>query len=250
MVISETVDRSVAALKMPSAYEKYVEIYCMKSVVWFLIPLAYNILLMMLCAVLGHATRRLPENFNESGFIFVSVSTTLFAWVVFVPAYYSAVSAILQSAILGFCLLLNAFVTLGCQFLRIVYAVFFVAPDKMNFSVGSTNIGTTTAIRAAADPKLSKVSPSQLMTPSSETKSPLSVCKVSTPESKVILVGVKVPSPDNEAETPETKAPSPETQLPSSENEASLPENETLGLPSEAIVPGLAIEVSSSDTTG
>ena len=123
---------------MPTPFVEYVELYCDKPVVWFVVPLAYNIVLMTVCAVLGFLTRRLPENFNESAFIFVSVATTLFAWVVFIPAYFSASYAYLQSAILAFCLLLNTFVTIGCQFLRVVYAVFFVPPESIRFSTVAT----------------------------------------------------------------------------------------------------------------
>ncbi len=126
--MSELVDPSSVVLNMPTPYEKYVEIYCQKSVPLFLMPLSYNISLMAVCTVLGFITRKLPENFNESAYIFVSVSTTLFAWIVFIPAYFTQTSFYLQPAILGFCLVLNAFVTLGCLFLRVVYAVFFSAP--------------------------------------------------------------------------------------------------------------------------
>jgi 4-amino-4-deoxy-L-arabinose transferase-like glycosyltransferase len=127
---SEYVDPSAARLKMLSSFDKYVELYCHKSTVWFLIPLVYNILLMLVCAVIGFITRKLPDNFNESWFIFVSVSTTLFAWVVFIPAYFTSSHVYLQPAILGFCLILICFVTLGCQFGPIIYVIIFLPADK------------------------------------------------------------------------------------------------------------------------
>jgi 7 transmembrane sweet-taste receptor of 3 GCPR len=128
------VDRSVATLIQPTVYVNYIELYCRKSVAWFLIPLSYNMILMIGCAVLGFLARHLPENFNDSQFIFISVSTTLFVWILFIPAYFTAYYAYLQSVIIGFCLVSNIGVTLGCQFIRIVYAVLFVPTDKIQFN--------------------------------------------------------------------------------------------------------------------
>jgi hypothetical protein len=128
---SEYVDPSAARLEMLSSFDKYVELYCHKSTEWFLVPLVYNILLMLNCAVIGFITRKLPDNFNESWFIFVSVSTTLFAWVVFIPAYFTTSHAYIQPVILGFCLILICFVTLGCQFAPIIYVVIFMPEDKI-----------------------------------------------------------------------------------------------------------------------
>ena len=144
---------------MTTPFVEFVELFCEKTVGWFVVPLAYNILLMTVCAAIGFLTRSLPENFNESAFIFISVATTLFAWVVFIPAYFNAYYAYLQSAILAFCLLLNTFVTIGCQFLRIVYAVFFIPPESIHFSTVATaankiNVGTTAAAANAAPPSI------------------------------------------------------------------------------------------------
>ena len=119
---------------MSNRFDNYVELYCHTSTASFLIPLVYNILLMLVCAVIGFLTRKLPENFNESWFIFVSVSTTLFAWVVFIPAYFTSYYAYMQSAILGFCLVLNGLVTIGVQFVPIIYAVALIPTERIKFS--------------------------------------------------------------------------------------------------------------------
>jgi hypothetical protein len=144
--VSEYVSSSMPSLKMPSSFDKYAELYCHKSTVWFLIPLAYNIILMLVCAVIGFITRKLPQNFSESWFIFVSVSTTLFAWAVFIPAYFTSYYSYMQSAILGFCLVLNIVVTLCCQFLPIIYAAIFVPTDRIKFSMMSEFSTKTTAV--------------------------------------------------------------------------------------------------------
>ncbi len=41
----------------------------------------------------GFLTRKLPANFNESWFIFVSVATTVFIWCVFLPTYFTTYHA-------------------------------------------------------------------------------------------------------------------------------------------------------------
>jgi len=129
VIVSEIIATSETSLKMPSIYEDYVELYCNKSTVWFMLPLAYNIIIMILCAGIGFITRKLTDNFNESWFIFLSVVTTLFAWIVFIPVYFTISFMYLQPVILGFALILNAVVTLICQYLPIIYALVF-DPDS------------------------------------------------------------------------------------------------------------------------
>jgi hypothetical protein len=104
---------------------------------------------MLICAVIGFITRKLPENFNESWFIFVSVSTTLFAWIVFIPTYFTSYYAYMQSAILGFCLVLISLITLCCQFLPIIYATMFLPTEKIKVSAAAElTLKVTAAIPA------------------------------------------------------------------------------------------------------
>ena len=65
--------------------------------------------------------------------MFVSVSTTLFTWIVFVPTYFPAFYAIQQVILLAFCLLLNAYITLGFLFAPKIYAIYFVRETQMRF---------------------------------------------------------------------------------------------------------------------
>ena len=151
MILSELVDESAAMLNQPALYVNYVELYCRKSIAWFLVPLGYNMSLMVVCAVLGFLARHLPENYNDSQFIFVSVSTTLFVWILFVPAYFTAYYAYLRSAIIGFCLISNVSVTLVCQFARIAYAVFFVPTDNIKFTATAMDLSVTGAASATLE---------------------------------------------------------------------------------------------------
>src|SRR6218665_1752681 len=131
VLASEICSAPTSSLRMPSIYTKYVELYCYKSTIWFVIPLSYNIFIMILCAWIGFFTRKLPDNFNESWFIFILVATTLFSWVVFIPAYFTVATAYLQAAILGFALILISLVTLLCQYLPVFYALAFVPPENV-----------------------------------------------------------------------------------------------------------------------
>lgn len=77
--------------------------------------------------------RKLPENFNESWYIFVSVATTTFLWVVFLPTYFTTFYAHHQSALLASCLIINATVTLLCLYLPKFYALYFIEEQNMVF---------------------------------------------------------------------------------------------------------------------
>jgi len=111
--------------------------------------------LVLVIGCAGHAflTRKLPENFNESWYIFVSVATTSFLWVVFLPTYFSMFEAYLQSALLAFCLFVNGTVTLFCLYLPKVYAIYFVDEDDILF--GSMSTAKTTVGLSQVAPRSS-----------------------------------------------------------------------------------------------
>ena len=120
-------------LLMPVLIEPYVELTCVQDITSFSIPLSYNVIFITMCGFYGYITRKLPENFNESGFIFVSVSTTIFSWLVFLPTYFTVYSSKHKALILALCLLLNGFITVICLFAPKVYALFLVDEAKLNF---------------------------------------------------------------------------------------------------------------------
>ena len=113
--------------------EKHVELYCDWSLTGFLPPLAYNLVIIILCALHGFLTRRLPENFNEAWYIFVSVTTTSFLWTVFLPTYFTSYYAINQVILLASCLLLNATITLLCLYVPKLYAIYFLDEATLKF---------------------------------------------------------------------------------------------------------------------
>ena len=146
MVLGAVMNNPGAMPYMPVETERYVELLCNMPLISLVIPLSFNLLLLLLCSILGFLCRGLPENFNESWYIFISVSTTLFIWVAFFPTYIMAFYAYHKAALLALALILNASVTILCLFAPKVYAVYFVDEktikitnyDETDFSSGST----------------------------------------------------------------------------------------------------------------
>ena len=59
--------------RMKVLTERHVELFCDLPLVSFLAPVAYNVALILLAAVYGFLTRKLPENYNESWYIFIYI---------------------------------------------------------------------------------------------------------------------------------------------------------------------------------
>ena len=125
--------------------EKYVELFCDLPLQGLLPPLTLNLTFLLICAIYGFLTRKLPENFNESWYIFVSVATTTFLWLVFLPAYFTAFYAVHQVALLASCLTINALVTLLCLYVPKIYAIYFIDEDNIQFKTAGS-IATTSAV--------------------------------------------------------------------------------------------------------
>ena len=140
----------VARLRMQVPTEKHVELFCDLPLEGLLIPLGYNLALIILCAIYGFLTRKLPENFNESWYIFISVSTTTFLWVVFLPTYFTTFYAYHQAALLAFCLILNASITLLCLYVPKIYAIYFFDEDQIKFM--DTQVTTASAVTNQVTP--------------------------------------------------------------------------------------------------
>lgn len=111
---------------MPFPDINYVTLQCHLLDIHLVLPLSYNLFFLFLCAVFGFLTRRVPENFSESWYIFISVTTNLFIWVAFIPTYFLAFYTYHRVALLSFALVLNAKVMAVCIFFPKVYAIYFV----------------------------------------------------------------------------------------------------------------------------
>ncbi len=134
-----------AILRMREPTRKHVELMCDTSIIGLMIPVSYNLLLIILCTIHGFLTRKLPENFKESWYIFISVSTTMFVWMVFLPTYFTTYYASHQVALLAFCLILNASITLLCLYIPKLYAIYFVEEKMLNIVYMTTSaVGSST----------------------------------------------------------------------------------------------------------
>ena len=135
------IDNPDASLVMPVRTEKSVELLCEMTMINLLLPLSYNLLMLFLCAIFGFLTRKLPDNFNESWYIFISATTTIFIWVAFLPTHMMAFYAYHKAALLSLALILNGTTTLICLFVPKLYALFFVNDQEIQI----TNFSTETS---------------------------------------------------------------------------------------------------------
>ncbi len=144
-IVGEMVSPAQATLRMPVKTEKYVELHCNMPLEGLLIPLSYNLFIIVLCSVYGFLTRKLPENFNEAWYIFASVFTTIFVWIVLLPTYFTAFYTYHQAALLAFSLFLNASVTLLCLYMPKLYAIYILEAEDIKVAV-TTGISTVSAV--------------------------------------------------------------------------------------------------------
>lgn len=70
----------------------YLVLRCAMKDKSFLISLAYNMILIIVCTAYAVKTRQIPENFNESKFIGFTMYTTCIIWLAFLPMYYATIS--------------------------------------------------------------------------------------------------------------------------------------------------------------
>ena len=67
-----------------------VRLACNASTMGIIVPLGFDILLIVLCTLYAIKTRNLPENFNEAKFIGFTMYTTCVIWTAFVPIYFGS----------------------------------------------------------------------------------------------------------------------------------------------------------------
>lgn len=70
----------------------YLIIRCAIKDKSFIISLAYNVILILVCTAYAIKTRQIPENFNESKFIGFAMYTTCIIWLAFLPIYYATIN--------------------------------------------------------------------------------------------------------------------------------------------------------------
>ena len=148
----------IPLVHQPVVTEAHVESLCSMPIEGLVMPVAYNITLIFCTAVYGFKTRKLPDNFNESWFIFLSVCSTLFLWIAFLPTYFAAHHNYHKTVVLILSMMLNAAVMVMCLYAPKIYALLLVKEAEMavNTLVGGAG-GQKTTAWAAADENSQKV---------------------------------------------------------------------------------------------
>ena len=139
---------------MPIKTEKYVELYCDVPEMTLVVGTSYNLLVITVCSIFAFVAKGLPDNFNESWYIFLCVVTTLFIWIAFFTTYFSTFYLVYKAALLAAALILNSLVVLVAFFGPKMYALVFIPDDKIKITdfTGSMNRGgqTQTSVVAAS----------------------------------------------------------------------------------------------------
>ncbi len=155
IVISSSVSTVRALSNEPAIPTNYLELYCAFGYE-FLVPCTYNLALIVACCFYAFKTRQVPDNYNESKFIAVSVYSTLVVCLAALPVYFTAVAALQKVATLCAALLLNVYLTLVCLYLPKLYAVRFLPTDRANQTM--TVVGNTLSRQVENAGSLSAVS--------------------------------------------------------------------------------------------
>lgn len=139
---------------MPIVTEPQVELYCVVPDVTLFVCTSFNLILVLACSVLAFLARGLPDNFNESWYIFLCVCTTIFVWVAFFTTYFSAYYMYYKAALLAAALILNGCVVMLAMFAPKIYALIYVADKDIkitDFSGSVSRGGTTRQTNVSTD---------------------------------------------------------------------------------------------------
>ncbi|XP_022091855.1 metabotropic glutamate receptor 4-like [Acanthaster planci] len=100
-------------------------LYC-KFGLGFLVSSIYNLLIIVGCCYYAFRARHVPDNYNESKFIAVSVYSTLVLCLAVVPVYQTSDDIHMKIATLSLALVINAYVTLVCLYMPKFYIIYVI----------------------------------------------------------------------------------------------------------------------------
>ena len=133
----------------------HLELYCELST-GFLVSSVYNLVLILACCLFAFLARKVPDNYNESKFIGVSVYSTLLACLAAIPVYVTARDVSQKVAAICLAVLLNAYLTALCVYLPKLYAIKFIANSgdrsASTRTQGSMLTGTSNRVQPSAGP--------------------------------------------------------------------------------------------------
>ena len=114
--------------------ERLVELHCHMPVTGLILPLLYNLGMVLLCAHFGFSTRKLTDNFYETRCIFGFACTTWILWLVFMPTYFATKYQFDKILSLEICLFFNATLVLFFIFLPKLIAIYFIKDEKIKLT--------------------------------------------------------------------------------------------------------------------
>ena len=112
------------------------------------VSLAYNLFLLVGCICFAILTRKVPADFNETRFLYLTVFSMCVIWVAFLPIHYS--TAELEPTIYIYSQIVASFMTATCLVIFLVMPKLYLVVVKKQREEGSTTQGTSTAMPSAA----------------------------------------------------------------------------------------------------
>ena len=108
------------------------------------VSLAYNLFLLVGCICFAILTRKVPADFNETRFLYLTVFSMCVIWVAFLPIHYS--TAELQPTIYIYSQIVASFMTATCLVIFLIVPKLYLVVVKKQREEGSTIQGTSTAM--------------------------------------------------------------------------------------------------------
>ena len=112
-----------------------VRLTCNTTTLGIIVPLGFDVFLIVMCTLYAIKTRNVPENFNEAKFIGFSMYTTCVIWLAFVPIYFGSDNKVITMCL---AITLSASVALILLFFPKIYII-ICKPEKNNRSAFTTS---------------------------------------------------------------------------------------------------------------
>ncbi|XP_033124435.1 metabotropic glutamate receptor 7-like [Anneissia japonica] len=121
--------------------------------------LCYNLFLIICCTYYAFVSRKVPNNYNESRFINMSVYTTLIIWLGFIPSYFLIGDTLLRVSVMSLVMIFSAFVTLWFMFLPKIYAILYLNDEKYQLQKVDQSLETMTKNHPLKRQERNKIAP-------------------------------------------------------------------------------------------
>ena len=145
-----------AKSRMPNpTTERLLELHCHMPITGIILPLLFNLVMVLLCGYFGFSVFKLPDNFYESRCICISACLTWILWLCFMPIYFSAKYQVSKVISLEVCLLFNATLVIFIIFLPKLYAAYFVKDEDLKLTVNVIKTHPSQEISGLSDRRLS-----------------------------------------------------------------------------------------------